>query len=200
MEAKKETNQKNDNKTLKETGTMDLVAAVLLWAGKSLSKNEKTIVEEFLLHGKTFSEVKDCRWLPASLQKRHFKNGMNKLINDLRHAEIKLSEYKQVQKKADKLQADLANATWKLEKLRDLLKAKKKLKPEIQEFLTTPLLDLAISPRIKNACAAFDVFTLNDLVKVKKHEFLLKRNLGKKSADEIEVFLKQYGLSWNMDI
>ena len=200
MESNKETIQKNDNKTLKETGVKDLVTAVLLWSGKSLSKNEKTIVEEFLLHGKTFSEVKDSRCLPASLQKRHFKNGMNKLINDLRHTEIKLSEYKQVQKKADKLQADLANTILELEKLRDLLKARKKLKPEIQEFLKTPLLDLAISPRIKNACAAFGVYSLNDLVRVKRYEFLVKRNLGEKSADEIDGFFKQHGLSWNMNI
>lgn len=200
MEAKKETNQKNDNKVLKETGTKDLLTAVLQWAGKSLSKNERTIIEEFLLRGKTFSEVMESRWWHSSLQKRHFKNGMNKLINDLQHAEIKLSDYKKVQKKADKLQADLANANWEIEKLRNLLKAKKRLKPEIRTLLSTPLLNLAISPRIKNACAAFGVYTLNDLVKVKKHEFLVKRNLGEKSADEIEVFLKQYGLSWNMDI
>ncbi len=204
MEEKKTPIQKNDNKTLKEAGTKDLLTAVLHSAGYTLSKHEKTILEEFLMHGKTFGEVKDTRWWPISLQKRHYKNGMNKLINHLQQTVGKLSEYKsdyiQVQKKADKLQAELANANWELEKLRNMLKAKRKLKPEIRAFLSTLMDELPISARIKNACRSFGVYTVNDLVRVKKHEFLVKRNLGKKSAEEIEVFLKQYGLSWNMDI
>jgi DNA-directed RNA polymerase subunit alpha len=71
---------------------------------------------------------------------------------------------------------------------------------KVRQVLKTKLVDLNLSVRALNCLKAADVNTLGDLVQYKRDDLLKFRNFGKKSLAEIDNLLKNYKLSYGMDV
>jgi len=71
---------------------------------------------------------------------------------------------------------------------------------KVRQILKTKLGELNLSVRALNCLKAADVNTLGDLVQYKREDLLKFRNFGKKSLTEIDNLLKNYKLSYGMDV
>ncbi len=71
---------------------------------------------------------------------------------------------------------------------------------KMRQVLKTKLSELKLSVRALNCLKSAEVDTLGDLVKYKREDLLKFRNFGKKSLAEIDDLLKDYKLSYGMDV
>ena len=71
---------------------------------------------------------------------------------------------------------------------------------ELQKTLSINLEDVALPKRVFNILYAYEIRTIEDLVRISKNDFRKFRNAGKHSADELEAFLKSKGLTWSMKV
>ncbi len=71
---------------------------------------------------------------------------------------------------------------------------------KVRQILKTKLGEMNLSVRALNCLKAADVNTLGDLVQYKREDLLKFRNFGKKSLTEIDNLLKNYKLSYGMDV
>ena len=67
------------------------------------------------------------------------------------------------------------------------------------------LLDMKIeipmfSVRARNCLKAVDIETVRDLVRLKKSDFDSYRTFGRKTLDELDMFLESHGLHWGMEV
>lgn len=62
------------------------------------------------------------------------------------------------------------------------------------------VVDLELSVRARNCLVAAGVRTVADIVKVKRNDLMMYRNMGHKTMAEIETFLAGYGLKFDMDV
>jgi DNA-directed RNA polymerase subunit alpha len=76
----------------------------------------------------------------------------------------------------------------------------KKEKEEMKLLLLSDLETLDLPPRTIANLATVGIYTVGALVQRKEEEIMAIRNLGKKAMEEIKEKLKEFGLSFEMDI
>lgn len=181
----------NDNKTVRDESTKDLLNILLQMDINTLTPLYKTMLGEVLINGKTFGELKEIVKLPTSRQKVVFKNAVNTLINALKGVNDKLAAY-------DLLQAELILAKRSIKNLEDKISKENAIPPKLKKKLAVPIGKSGLSSRAQQVCSLGNVHSVYDLVSLSRREFLSLRNCGKISADEVETYLYKNGLSWKM--
>ena len=72
------------------------------------------------------------------------------------------------------------------------------LNTETEEtVLTRPLYKFDLSVRVLNALKFSDIATIQDLLNVKRSDLLKARNFGKKSLQEMDLFLSRLNIVWD---
>lgn len=66
--------------------------------------------------------------------------------------------------------------------------------------LNWKLIDTTLPARAINACFCANVYSVEDLVRSDKSTFLKFRNCGKRTINELSLFLEDMGFEWGMDI
>lgn len=71
-------------------------------------------------------------------------------------------------------------------------------KQQIEELLYTPLSKLSLSARVVNSLSNHGIEYLKDIVGKKVSDLLLLPNFGKKCLQDLEKFLKEKNIAWDM--
>lgn len=183
----------NDNKTIREESTKELLYNLLQIEINTLSQLQKKMLIEVLINGKTFGELKENLGLTSSRQRVVFKNGVNNLSKALLVMNDKLKAY-------DLLQAELLIAQRLIKNLEGQIEKKASINPKLKKLLSLSIDKTGLSARVLTVCSWAGVNTVSDLVRCSKRKFLGFRNCGKTSMVELEEFLNKNNLSWEMDV
>ncbi len=81
--------------------------------------------------------------------------------------------------------------------LSEIKKTIRLCKEKHNPVLNTKVVDCDFSVRLLIALKQFDVHTVGDILKITHSDMLKARNFGKKSIDELTVFLSSRGLKLN---
>ncbi len=73
-------------------------------------------------------------------------------------------------------------------------------KEKIRRILLTPISEIELSTRAENALKAARIYYLADLVRRDPAELLEMKNFGKKTLEELQMVLEQFGLKFGMDV
>ncbi len=73
-------------------------------------------------------------------------------------------------------------------------------KEKIRRILLTPISEIELSTRAENALKAARIYYLADLVRRDPAELLEMKNFGKKTLEELQMVLEQFGLTFGMDV
>ena len=73
-------------------------------------------------------------------------------------------------------------------------------KEKIRRILLTPISEIELSTRAENALKAARIYYLADLVRRDPAELLEVKNFGKKTLEELQMVLEQFGLTFKMDV
>jgi predicted DNA-binding transcriptional regulator AlpA len=181
------------NRLGKERGTKIIFAKLISEELGFLTSRASDIFREIMINDKTVVEVSKMFSLtPIRI--------MQLLEQAVKTLEIRLNSINKRIENVHKIDSELEVLRKKL----DYYEAKEKqlfaLPYEVQELLPKKLEDFYFSKRVLNTMNAADVFTIGDLVKYRKQDFLKFRGSGKLSAKEVTAFLESKGLTWNMKI
>ncbi|MBR6140916.1 MAG: hypothetical protein IKQ37_04030 [Bacteroidaceae bacterium] len=78
--------------------------------------------------------------------------------------------------------------------------ARDKLTPEQEALLDQKVTDMKLTVRTLNILKSNDIYTVRDLVRLKKLDWIKFRNGGKKSLAELDDFIQSIGLQWGMNV
>ncbi len=73
-------------------------------------------------------------------------------------------------------------------------------KERIRRILLTPVSEIELSTRAENALKSARIYYLADLVRRKPEQLLGVKNFGKKTLEELQTILEQFGLKFGMDV
>lgn len=183
----------NDNKTLKDDASKELIASLLEINFEGLRPLYKTMLIEVLINGKTFSELKETVKLTTSRQRVVFLDAVKLLKKELNRMNNILASFKTMEK-------ELSQAQSVIEYLEGKTSKENNLTPELKNKLAIPIGKSGLSSIVQQACSLGNIHSVSDLVSFSKREFLNLRNCGKKCVDEVETYLDKNGLSWKMDL
>ena len=71
---------------------------------------------------------------------------------------------------------------------------------ELADLFNKEIKDLPLEVRTMNILRISDICTLGDLLKIGKMGLLKLRNCGPKTRNDIEEFMENNGLSWDIDV
>ena len=71
---------------------------------------------------------------------------------------------------------------------------------ELADLFNKEIKDLPLEVRTMNILRISDICTLGDLLKIEKMGLLKLRNCGPKTRSDIEDFMENNGLSWDIDV
>ncbi|MBR6076922.1 MAG: DNA-directed RNA polymerase subunit alpha, partial [Paludibacteraceae bacterium] len=72
--------------------------------------------------------------------------------------------------------------------------------PEQEALLDQKVTDMKLTVRTLNILKSNDIYTVRDLVRLKKLDWIKFRNGGKKSLAELDDFIQSIGLQWGMNV
>ncbi|MHB8259780.1 MAG: DNA-directed RNA polymerase subunit alpha C-terminal domain-containing protein [Bacteroidia bacterium] len=188
----------NDKKSIREQGIEDLLPHLMLLGDKTLTKFEQTILTEILLKKLTFNEVAKTNKLPMLRQKQLFSIGIRRLSKVLDYVSENMGNSKALENELSEAKKDLAEAKEKLKALQDSIDKRNTLSPELKELIDTPIDKIGFSARVLNVCLRVNIDTIADLVSYSRYDFSALRDMGEKSFNEVETYLKSKGLTWKM--
>ncbi|HEX7413192.1 MAG TPA: DNA-directed RNA polymerase subunit alpha C-terminal domain-containing protein [Bacteroidia bacterium] len=188
----------NDKKNIRDQGIEDLLPHLMLLGDKTLTKFEQTILTKILLKKLTFNEVAKTNKLPMLRQKQLFSIGIRRLSKVLDYVSENIENSKALENELSEAKRDLAEAKEKLKALQDSIDKRNTLSPELKELIDTPIDKIGFSARVLNICLRVNIDTIADLVSYSRHDFSALRDMGEKSFNEVETYLKNKGLTWKM--
>lgn len=188
----------NDKKNTREQGIEDLLPHLILLGNKTLTKFEQTILTEILLNKLTFNEVAKTNKLPMLRQKQLFSISIRNLSKVLDYVSENIGNSKVLENELSEAKRNLAEAKEKLKALQDSIDKRNTLSPELKELIDTPIDKIGFSARVLNICLRVNIDTIADLVSYSRHNFRALRDMGEKSFNEVETYLKSKGLTWKM--
>lgn len=154
-------------------------------------KNDLTTEElEFardFLEGRAMREIGEKHGCSQERARQKF-NGLLRTINDIPTREEVLEE------KVNALTARVEE----LEVENYTLQSGSNVAHETIEIMRTPLKEFPISVRCINVASANDIYTLEDVAKMKKGDVLKCRNMGIKIQDELRALLEKHNLCFGM--
>ncbi|MBA2612138.1 MAG: hypothetical protein H0U95_09210 [Bacteroidetes bacterium] len=185
------TTKKNNSQILKETGTFDLLSALLnVRFGKQFEVYNKALVE-ILIKGSTINEASVNLQLTTKRFTKVFEDAVKQLKKDLSQVEPKFEA-------VTLLLAEHKKALQKIDDLEKVLNARASIPAELKPKFDVSVYDAGFTKRVLSVCEHEDIRTIGELVTMRRSAFVKFRNCGEKSADEVEVYLKNIGLIWDM--
>jgi len=178
-------------KTIREQRIEELLQSLLLFGNGKLSKLERTILTEVLINGIDFKDLSNTLRLTTGRQRDIFDNAISTIMKAL--AVVSESEDANAYSGMKK---ELAVTKKKLEALEKSIEVQNKLSPEMKSILAIRIDTSGLSARVKSVCYRNEIHTVSDLVKYSRRDFGNLRHSGKKSINEVEVFLEAHELSW----
>ena len=130
-------------------------------------------------------------------------------------AEILVKKNQELQKENERLKLALKTLQQELDECRKVLDIKKEVQARLQntkakystgeiialaDMFNKEIKDLPLKVRTMNILRMSDISTLGDLLKIGKMGLLKLRNCGPKTRNDIEEFMKNNGLSWDIDV
>jgi len=179
-------------KTIREQSLEEILPYLFTFGDNIFTELEQTLLKEVLIYNKTFFDLIPSTELTTFRQKQIFNAAVKRLCRILHETGKKQSAY-------NKIEYELAEANEKLQNITSKQNTLS-LAPELKVLLDTPIDKAGLSARVVNICSRAGIGTLFDLIKYSRADFLKHRDSGKKSADEVEDFLKNKGLFWKMQI
>ncbi len=188
------------NRLGKDSATKFIFAKLISEDLGFLTERSSDVFRELMINDKTVTEVSQMFSLTPNRIMQIFEQAV-KLIG------IRLNSINKRMEEALQIDSELSVLRKKLEYYEakeKLIEAKEKqlsaLPYEVQELLSKELNEFYFSARVLNIFRADNIYTIADLVKTRKQDFLKIRNSGKLSAKEVDEFLTSKGLTWNMKI
>ena len=130
-------------------------------------------------------------------------------------AEILVKKNQELQKENERLKLALKTLQQELDECRKALDIKKEVQARLQntkakysteeiielaDLFNKEIKDLPLEVRTMNILRISDICTLGDLLKIGKMGLLKLRNCGPKTRSDIEDFMENNGLSWDIDV
>ena len=185
----------DNEEALREQSIKKLFKALLPFGNTTLPAIEQRLLKEVLINKKTFEELQKPLGIPIVTQEKLFNHALKHLNRILCDVSEKLhtNAYTILEK-------ELAETKKKLESLERSAEQHDKLSPELKELLATPISQCDLPPRVQNICLFAEIKTVHDLVRYSRYDFKSFRNSGKRTCNDVEEFLEENGLSWEMQI
>ena len=129
--------------------------------------------------------------------------------------EILIKKNQELQKENERLKLALKTLQQELDECRKALDIKKEVQARLQntkakysteeiielaDLFNKEIKDLPLEVRTMNILRISDICTLGDLLKIGKMGLLKLRNCGPKTRSDIEDFMENNGLSWDIDV
>ena len=129
--------------------------------------------------------------------------------------ELLVKKNQELQKENERLKFALKTLQQELDECRKALDIKKEVQARLKDakakystkeiiafadFFNKEIKDLPLKVRTMNILRMSDISTLGDLLKIGKMGLLKLRNCGPKTRNDIEEFMKNNGLSWDIDV
>lgn len=165
-----------------------------------LTQREMDILKMVLLEDKKPEEIAGKCDLTSERIKQIFQHGIKRLYIKMDAFTDALNKKPEMQREINDLTNQVNLLEAKLNLYDETKKRRSALPEETQLLLNVGLEDFDISVRALNILNNENIKTVEDLVKIKRTDFLKLRNAGKKGADELEAFLISRGLAWNMKL
>ena len=130
-------------------------------------------------------------------------------------AEILVKKNQEIQEENERLKFALKTLQQELDECRKALDIKKEVQARLQntkakystgeiialaDMFNKEIKDLPLKVRTMNILRMSDISTLGDLLKIGKMGLLRLRNCGPNTRCDIEEFMKNNGLSWDIDV
>ena len=130
-------------------------------------------------------------------------------------AEILVKKNQELQEENERLKLALKTLQQELDECRKALDIKKEVQARLKnakakysteeviamtELFNKEIKELPLKVRTMNILRMSDISTLGDLLKIGKMGLLKLRNCGPKTRNDIEEFMKNNGLSWDIDV
>ena len=129
--------------------------------------------------------------------------------------EILIKKNQELQEENERLKLALKTLQQELDECRKALDIKKEVQARLQntkakysteeiielaDLFNKEIKDLPLEVRTMNILRISDICTLGDLLKIGKMGLLKLRNCGPKTRHDIEQFMENNGLSWDIDV
>ena len=129
--------------------------------------------------------------------------------------EILVKKNQELQEENERLKLALKTLQQELDECRKALDIKKEVQARLQntkakysteeiielaDLFNKEIKDLPLEVRTMNILRISDICTLGDLLKIGKMGLLKLRNCGPKTRSDIEDFMENNGLSWDIDV
>jgi DNA-directed RNA polymerase alpha subunit len=129
--------------------------------------------------------------------------------------EILVKKNQELQEENERLKLALKTLQQELDECRKALDLKKEVQARLQntkakysteeiialaDLFNKEIKDLPLEVRTMNILRISDIYTLGDLLKIGKMGLLKLRNCGPKTRSDIEDFMENNGLSWDIDV
>ena len=129
--------------------------------------------------------------------------------------EILIKKNQELQEENERLKLALKTLQQELDECRKALDIKKEVQARLQntkakysteeiielaDLFNKEIKDLPLEVRTMNILRISDICTLGDLLKIGKMGLLKLRNCGPKTRSDIENFMENNGLSWDIDV
>lgn len=129
--------------------------------------------------------------------------------------EILIKKNQELQEENERLKLALKTLQQELDECRKALDIKKEVQARLQntkakysteeiielaDLFNKEIKDLPLEVRTMNILRISDICTLGDLLKIGKMGLLKLRNCGPKTRSDIEDFMENNGLSWDIDV
>lgn len=166
-----------------------------------LNEKEKIVFEEYCLNGKTMAQIGELLFLTVSRIGQLYLSVVSKIGRSYAQLYLKLDSDDRKKAEADYLARKdelVASTTEKLISMdRDIESVKNKAEEAVKDLERscndkTPIEDLNLSVRSRNALRRAGMKTASDIVKVDANDILKLRNIGIKSMNEILKVKNEY--------
>lgn len=129
--------------------------------------------------------------------------------------ELLVKKNQELQEENERLKLALKTLQQELDECRKALDIKKEVQARLQntkakysteeiielaDLFNKEIKDLPLEVRTMNILRISDICTLGDLLKIGKMGLLKLRNCGPKTRSDIENFMENNGLSWDIDV
>ena len=168
-----------------------------------LTESESHLLNQFFVEGLSMEQLMEWHSLSEATIKEKYHLALNKLITGVNAMNERLKEHKILQTEYYRLRDKINGLVGNMNELTDLVRIKEGKDGirfidtlEVQKMLSQDINDLPITQRLKNIAKANDLRTLEELLSIGKRNIYGLRRMGRRSVDDIVLFLEGYGIKW----
>lgn len=173
---------------LRSESIKTLLTSLLRMGANSLTPSEKFLLRNILLK-EPGAKGKPIRLTP--LRKEIFNSGIRKLNERLSYLRTNTG-------RVDKLKQERSQLKNRLNSLETAITFYNEDMEKVKKLKSEKIRETSLSTRLKNICHSGSIRTVFDLVCYSRRRFFLIRGSGKKMIEEIEAYMQERGLTWEM--